>query len=67
MDRGYVKNLSSRQREQKFGSMDRKSYQDSTEKKPKNLDGLRSCRDAIEKAENTGILLDGARICQGFY
>ena len=32
------------------------------EKKPKNLDGSKSCRDAIEKAESTGIFLDGLRI-----
>ena len=35
-----IKNLSRRQRAKKFGSMDRRSCQDSIEKKPRNLDGL---------------------------
>ena len=35
----------------KFFSMDRRSCQDSIEKKPRNLDGSRICRGSIEKRE----------------
>ena len=55
MDRGSVKHLSSRQRARKIGSMDWRSCQDSIKKKPRNLNGLRICRDAIEKVESTWI------------
>ena len=41
MDLESVANLSTRQKAQKFGSMDQRSYQESIKEKPKNLDGSR--------------------------
>ena len=48
MDREFVKNVSSRQRAQKFGSMDRPSYREAIEVKSKNLNRRNLCQAAIE-------------------
>ena len=61
MDRGSIKNLSRRQRARNFGSMDRISCLKAIEKKPRNLDGSRSCREAIKYTESKEIFLNGSR------
>ena len=45
----------SRQNAQKFGLMDRRSYQEFIEKKPKNLDESRICRDLLRKEKEGSI------------
>ena len=46
---------SSRQNDQKYGSMDRKRCRESTEKKPRNLDGSRIYQDLSGK-EKEGLI-----------
>ena len=49
MDREYVEDVSSKQRAQDFGSMDRPIYQKAVKVKPKNLDRKGIYRDSVEK------------------
>ena len=48
MDRESVENVSSKQRAQKFGSMDRPRCQEAIEVKSKNLDRRNLCQAAVE-------------------
>ena len=51
MDREPIQNLSTRQRDQKIGLMDRRGCRESVEEKPRNLDGSRICQDLSRKGE----------------
>ena len=42
-----------------------RSCQVTIERKPRNLDGLRICRESIRQTESSKIFLDGSRSCQG--
>ena len=48
MDRESAENVSSRQRAQKFSSMDRPSYQEAIEVKSRNLNRRNLCQATIE-------------------
>ena len=61
MDRKSIKNLSSRQRAKKIGSMDRGTCQASVEMKPKILVRSRNCWTSIEKWPKN---LNGSKICR---